>query len=208
MIRKGKSVLMGLVSESDADDEAAQKVGILGSLRRLSDTVAIIEAPLAGLLIAVVFGLLIANVVTRALTIPVYWIDELAIYAMIWSAFLGASFCLNRKSHIAVTLLADMVPRRFTRIFAVASNALLVAFFLIFAFVLWQWFDPLTLLASGSLSAFSQATFNFMYEEPTTTIGFRKVWFWLILPVFCLTGLLHTLTTLVEASSRHTGKGS
>ncbi len=199
---------MGLVSEDDTGYEVAQKAGILRSLQRFSNAVAATEAPLAGFLIAVVFGLLITNVVTRALTIPVYWIDELAIYAMIWSAFLGASFCLNKKSHIAVTLLADMVPRRFAGIFAVASNTLLVAFFLIFAYVLWRWFDPLTLMTSGSLSGFSQATFNFMYEEPTTTIGFRKVWFWLILPVFCLTGLLHTVTALVGAFSRYTGKGS
>lgn len=170
--------------------------------RRLSNRIAQVEAPVAGVLIAVVFALLILNVVTRAMTMPVYWIDELAIYTMIWSAFVGASLCLNKKSHIAVTLLLDMLPTRFSNIVLVGVNLLLISFFVIFAFVIWRWFDPLTMLTSESLTAFSQATFNFIYDEPTTTIGMRKIWFWLILPVFCLTGFLHSLANFVDVTSR------
>ncbi len=193
---------MGQISAKEVGRRRERRRFRPGVARRISDKVAQAEAPLAGLLIAAVFSLLIANVVTRALVMPVYWIDELAIYTMIWSAFVGASLCLNRKTHIAVTLLPDMLPARYSNIFVIAVNMLLVMFFLIIAVVLWRWFDPLTMLSADNLFAFSQTTFNFIYDEPTTTIGVRKVWFWLIMPIFCVTGFLHSFANLIDAVIR------
>ncbi len=193
---------MSQISEKEVGSKPGSYSRRSDYARRVSNRIAQVEAPAAGVLIAIVFALLIANVVTRAMTMPVYWIDELAIYTMIWSAFVGASLCLNKKSHIAVTLLPDMLPARIADVFLAGVNLLLIAFFMVFAHVLWRWFDPVTVMTSESLNAFSQATFNFIYDEPTTTIGMRKIWFWLILPVFCLTGFLHSFANLLDVIAR------
>lgn len=163
---------------------------------RVSRTVARFEAWAAGLIVLAIFIILMGNVVSRALARPLIWSDELAVNLMAWAAFVGASLGLANRQHIAVTLLPDMLSPPGRRMMAVAVDAALLLFFAVFAVLLWQWFDPLTLWRAGSLQAFSSESFNFIYEEPTVTLGIRKLWFWLILPVFCLTGGLHVLGSM------------
>jgi TRAP-type C4-dicarboxylate transport system permease small subunit len=163
---------------------------------RLSRTVARFEARAAGLIVLAIFIILMGNVVSRTLAKPLIWTDELAVNLMAWAAFIGASLGLANRQHIAVSLLPDMLSLQGRMMMAVAVDAALLLFFAVFAILLWQWFDPLTLWRAGSLQAFSAQSFNFIYEEPTVTLGIRKLWFWLILPVFCLTGGLHVLGSM------------
>ncbi|MDQ0314410.1 TRAP transporter small permease [Amorphus orientalis] len=173
-----------------------------GGLTRLSDAVATFDSWLAGLLVAAIFALLIVNAATRALGTPVIWIDELAIYAMIWAAFLGSSAGLARREHIAVTLLPEAVTPRIRAALAVGVDLLLLMFTISLGLIVWRWFDPITVLGAETLRDFSRATFNFIYTEPTTTIGMRKVWFWLIMPYACLTLNLHALRNLAGSVRR------
>jgi TRAP-type C4-dicarboxylate transport system permease small subunit len=160
-------------------------------LARLSTTLAQAESfTICGFLLAI-FALLMVNVTSRAAGSPLIWVDELAVFIMIWVALIGASLALAKREHLAVTLLPDFLPVRQKAILAFAIDLLLLAFFMAFALILWRWFDPLTLWRAGSISAFSRKTFNFIYQEPTVTLGIHKIWFWLILPVFCMSGLIH-----------------
>lgn len=160
-------------------------------LARLSRAVARVEGWTAGALVGAIFLLLVANVVSRAAGAPLIWSDELAVLLMSCGAFIGASCGLAHRQHIAVTLVSDLLPRAGRRWFALAVDAALIAFFAAFAVILWNWFDPVALARYGNVADFSAGTFNFLYQEPTTTLGLRKLWFWLVLPVFCLAGLLH-----------------
>lgn len=176
-------------------------------LYRFSQGLARIEAQLAGLLICAVFCLLMANVVSRAFSRPLVWTDELAIYLMAASAFIGASVALAHNQHIAITLITGFLSERRAIVLAIAVKLILAAFFVLLAMMLWRWLDPVGLLTAESLDSFSATSFNFVYQEPTVTLGVPKIWFWLVLPLFCLTGLTHlaagisaNLTMLKELS--------
>ncbi|MBK0329677.1 TRAP transporter small permease subunit [Rhodobacteraceae bacterium F11138] len=165
-------------------------------VERLSQGLARVESVVIGALMLSIFGLLMLNVVSRALGAPVIWVDEAAVFLMAWVALFGASLALARREHIAVTLVPDMLSDVARYRLARAVDVLLLGFFVLFAVVLWRWFDPVTLWQAGSIKDFSRATFNFIYQEPTVTLGVRKIWFWLILPVFCLSGLVHSIAHL------------
>lgn len=185
-----------------APGRADEGNGIRGRLLRMSDAVAWVEARFAGAIVAAVLGLLLANVVSRAFGRPLIWTDELAVYLMVLGAFAGASLGLARRQHIAVTLISDAMGERISRALSRVVDTILLGLFALFAWMLWNWFDPLGMLSAESLQAYSRESFNFLYQEPTTTLGVRKVWFWLILPVFCLTGLVHVLARFGAVSER------
>ncbi|UYV39438.1 TRAP transporter small permease subunit [Rhodobacteraceae bacterium D3-12] len=169
------------------------------SLLRLSGAIARLETFAIGALMVSIFALLMLNVVSRAVGAPVIWVDEAAVFLMIWVALFGASLALAKREHLAVTLVSDTFGVRARRLLSVIVDALLFVFFVLFAIILWRWFDPITLWQAGSVVAFSRETFNFLYQEPTVTLGVHKVWFWLILPVFCLSGLVHCAAQLTRS---------
>lgn len=169
-------------------------------LIRISTGLARVESLAIGALMMSIFALLMVNVISRAIGRPVIWVDELAVFIMIWVALVGASLALAKREHLAVTLLPDALPIQHRTRLVFAIDLLLLAFFGFFAVVLWHWFDPITLWRAGSANAFSRETFNFIYQEPTVTLGIQKIWFWLILPVFCLSGLIHISARLMNPS--------
>ncbi|EKF19171.1 TRAP dicarboxylate transporter subunit DctQ [Nitratireductor pacificus pht-3B] len=175
-------------------------------LARASARLAAAEWYCAGLLLCVVFALLLLNVVTRSLGTPLIWVDELAIYVMIWAALIGASIGIRNRDHIAMTLVTDLLPAGSRRALLIGVDVALLVFFAIFGVILWNWFDPVGVLSAETLSGFSQTSFNFIYEEPTTTIGMRKVWFWLILPVFFVSGTVHASANLATRLRGGEGK--
>ena len=54
-----------------------------------------LELRLATLMAVGVTLLILLNIVTRYFGAALYWVDELAIYAMVWMTFLGASAALH-----------------------------------------------------------------------------------------------------------------
>lgn len=170
-----------------------------GRLARLSDRVARAETIAGGLLAAAIFALLLLNVATRAAGMPLIWVDELAVYAMVWMAFVGTSLAIRHRGHIAVTLLSDALRPRSRLWLMVLVDLLVLALIGIIAALVWRWFDPVGLAAAGGTADFARTTFNFIYQEPTITLGMMKVWFWLILPIFCLAALLHGTANLLDS---------
>lgn len=150
----------------------------------------------AGLAVGVTL-LVLLNVVTRAFSVAIYWVDEAAIYAMAWMTFLAASAAVHYGQSVAVTLLTDAVSGRAARVLQKAVDGVILIFGLLMLWFCWRWFMPLDLVRAGfDTEAFQARTFNFIYAEPTSTIGIRKVWIWVIMWIFALGMTLHALGNL------------
>ncbi len=175
----------------------ARPVSILSTLSR---HLASIEAIAAGVLAAAVAGLILLNVATRTAGAALFWVDELAIYAMVWMAFLGMSITIQRRSGVSVTILTDALPPKVRRAAALLVDGTILAFSLFLLWLCWRWYDPATLASvSYSVDAFVGETFNFIYREPTQTIGVAKYWVWLIVPITAAAMTVHALANLLEA---------
>lgn len=154
------------------------------------------ETALAAALVGVIFLLLLANAVSRTLGAPLIWTDELAVHLMVWLAFLGASLGIATRTHMAVGLLPERLSVANRRWLVLGSDIFVFLFMLTMGLLVWWWLDLPGLLRAGSGTALGQETFNFVYTDPTLTLGVRKIWFWLIVPATCLTGTLHALTAI------------
>ena len=80
-----------------------------GVLARIDSGIARAETVLIGALMLAIFGLLMLNVISRSIGSPVIWVDEAAVFLMIWVALTGASLALFARQHLAVTLLPDLL---------------------------------------------------------------------------------------------------
>ena len=172
-------------------------------LYRISAIWAHIELLGAAALAICVTLLILLNVVTRNVGQALFWVDELAIYAMIWMTFLGASAALHHRNSVSITLISDVITptvRHFLRRFV---DAVVFAFSLAMLWFCWRWFLPLDLaLAAFDIMKFQGSTFNFIYSEPTLTLGLPKYLFWLVMWLFAFGSLLHSLAHLLSASSK------
>ncbi|HBM27606.1 MAG TPA: C4-dicarboxylate ABC transporter permease, partial [Halomonas sp.] len=130
-------------------------------LQRLSNGLARCEEITAAVLAAAVTCLILTNIAFRALGSPLYWVSELAIYAMIWMTFLIAGAVLKRRQGIAVTLLSDLLPPTGRKLVGVAVDAMVLLFALLLVWLCWRWYQPLTLAQTGfDTRAFQGQTFN------------------------------------------------
>lgn len=174
--------------------------GPKGPVARISAAILRVEAVALTVLMGAVAGLILLNVVTRTLGMALFWVDEAAIYAMIWMVLIGASVQLRTGSAIAVDLVAGIVPQGARRALAVTVSMLVLAFALTLAWLSWIWFDPMGIARAGfDAQAHSAATFNFIYQEPTVTVGIPKFLVWLIVPTIAATMSVHALANLVDA---------
>lgn len=166
-------------------------------LSGLSNGVGLAEGWLCRLLVAALPVMILVNVFTRALGRPIYWMDELAVYTMVWFAMVGLSLTLHNRDAVAVTLLRDAVPPTLRWIFAILIDLLVLAFTLALLVLSWMWFDPVGLWrAEFDFPEYAASSFNYIYQEPTATLGLRKVWFWLVIPLIATTAGIHALANL------------
>lgn len=172
-------------------------------LFRLSATWARVELWAAAVLAVCVTLLVLLNVVTRSLGAALFWVDELAIYAMAWMTFLGASAALHHRSSVAITLLPDALSPKGKRIVYKLVDVIVFAFALAMLWFCWRWFLPLDLMRAGfDTAAFQSATFNFIYAEPTSTLGVPKYLFWTVMWLFAFGATLHSTMHLLGTVKR------
>jgi len=166
---------------------------------KLSDRIARIESAALKVLVAAVLGLMVVNVAARALNASLYWADELAINLMVIFAFVGSSLMFAQRRNFAVTLVSDAVSDKTRRHMSIVVQCVNVLFALFLAYATWLWFDPLTLARNGfQLQGFFQETYNSIYQEVTNTIGVRRLWFFLVMPLFAFTLLVHSTACLIQ----------
>ncbi len=168
-------------------------------LHRVSAGWARVEIFVAALMAGAVTGLILLNVVTRSMRRSIYWVDEAAIYAMVIMTFLAASAAIERREAIAITLIVDVLNPSLQRVFWIFVDAVTLLCAVLLLWFCWIWFQPDVLWRTGfDFRDFQRETFNFMYREPTSTLGMQKYWFWLAMPVFALGLFLHALSNLVK----------
>nr|WP_303626493.1 TRAP transporter small permease subunit [Roseovarius sp. M141] len=153
----------------------------------------------AAALAVAITGLVLLNVVTRALSASIFWVDEAAIMSMTWMTFLAASAAVHFGHSVSVTLFTDMLPGSAARVAQRAVDGIVLIFALLMLWLCWRWFLPLDLLRAGfDTGAFQGETFNFIYAEPTLTLDIRKFWLWLVMPIFALGMTLHGVANLTR----------
>jgi TRAP-type C4-dicarboxylate transport system permease small subunit len=174
-------------------------------LSRVSNALLKAEKLAVTVLVALLLLLILLNIVTRAAGAAIFWVDELAIYTMIWMALIGASAMVRLRTGVAVTLVTDLLPQAVQRVVARLVDAILLVFAVVLVILCWLWYEPVALIESGfDFELFAQNTFKFIYSEPTNTIGIRKFWIWLAVPVMAINMTIHALTNLVEGPPRTT----
>jgi TRAP-type C4-dicarboxylate transport system permease small subunit len=177
-------------------------------IARISNALLSVEKRVATLLAALLVLLILLNIVTRAAGVAIFWVDELAIYTMIWMAMIGASVMLKMRTGIAVTLVTDLLPRGIRRAVARLVDAILLGFAVTLAVLCWQWYDPAALIQSGfDLDVFAENTFKFIYTEPTNTVGIPKFWVWLAVPLMAVGMTIHAVANLLEGPLEEASAG-
>lgn len=168
-------------------------------LLRLSAFWARLELAASALLAVGVTLLILLNVVTRNAGAAIYWVDEAAIYAMVWMTFLGASAAIHYGQSVAITVLTDVLPEPGQRIAAKLVDLLVFIFAVSMLWFCWRWFLPLEILrADFDVVAFQGNTFNFVYAEPTSTLGIPKWPVWMVMWLFAFGATLHSTACLLD----------
>lgn len=166
---------------------------------RLSEGVLAIEKVAVGGLMTVLVGLILLNVVTRYTGMPLYWVDEAAVYAMVWLAFIGGSALTRLRLDFSMTLLTERLSPPAARFMQILANLLLIAFAIALAVMCYLWLDPIGIARAGfDAKAYAAESFNFLYTERTQTLNWPTWAVNLVVPLFAITMTLHGLANIVE----------
>ena len=148
---------------------------------------------------ALLFLLVMLNVVTRYAGAPIYWVDESAIYSVVWLTFIGASAMTRMRLDFAMTLLTEHLSERAAKGAKVISTAIIVLFGLLLAWMCWTWMDPIGIAQAGfNAKDYAGRSFNFLYTERTQTLNWPTWILYLTIPVFALSIIIHGLANFME----------
>ncbi|OGB91290.1 MAG: hypothetical protein A2Z31_04440 [candidate division NC10 bacterium RBG_16_65_8] len=90
------------------------------------------EEAVCVLLLLLAFAIQFAHIVGRyALGAPIYFAEELARYAFIWSVMIGASIVYRSDGHTNVEYFVSLLPRPAQIVMYVARNLVIVGFLLV-----------------------------------------------------------------------------
>jgi len=144
-------------------------------------------------------GLILVNVVTRYSHFPIYWIDESAVYCVVWLTFIGASAMTRLRLDFAVTMLTERLSPQYQKIAKVISTGLVVVFGVALIITCMLWMDPIGLARAGfDGRKLAAETFNFLYTEHTQTLNWPTWVLYLTLPIFAVSMTVHGLANLLE----------
>lgn len=151
-------------------------------LTRASRGLAQLEQYLCSLLIIAFSALLIVNVIARyGFNSPLFFAEELAVYILVWMAFLAVSVAIHHDQHVRLTMLVGILPTRLQRLCYWLTELLCLA---VLATLLWY--------AIGWIRSPSAAF------DIAITLDWPKWHFYLIVPLFCATGIFHILARLPD----------
>ena len=143
--------------------------------------------------------LILLNVVTRYFGTPIYWVDEAAVFTMVWLTFVGASVMTRLRMDFAVGLVSDHLPPGGAKVLKVIATLGVLVFALALVWMCWVWMDPRGIAAAGfNAKDYAEASFNFIYTERTQTLEWPTWVLQLILPIFSLTLTVHAFANLLE----------
>lgn len=144
-------------------------------------------------------ALILLNVATRYAGRPIYWIDESAVYSVVWLTFIGASAMTRMRLDFAVTMLTVRFSERGAAIFRIIATLGVLLFGIGLLVMCWLWLDPVGIAQAGfDAREYAGQSFNFIYTERTQTLNWPTWVIYLIMPLFALSMSLHALANLFE----------
>ncbi|SRR6266536_5034174 len=144
-------------------------------------------------------ALILVNVVTRYSHFPIYWIDESAVYCVVWLTFIGASAMTRLRLDFAVTMMTERLSLRNQKIAKVIATSLVVVFGVSLIATCVLWMDPVGLARAGfDGRKLAAETFNFLYTERTQTLNWPTWVVYLTLPIFAVSITTHGFANLLE----------
>ena len=144
-------------------------------------------------------GLILLNVVTRYSGVPLYWVDESAVYSVVFLTFIGASAMTRLRLDFAVTMLSERLSARGIRIAKVMATSIVLLFGLALLWLCVLWLDPVGMASAGfDARTLAAKTFNFIYTERTQTLNWPVWALYMIMPVFALSMVVHSAANLLE----------
>lgn len=165
----------------------------------LSNRLLTVELCFSALLLIGLLVTIMTNVITRYVGMPIYWVNELAIFILAWLAFVGTSSMARLRLDFAITFLSDAAPERTARALKIGSIAVTIAFGLAVASMSWLWLDPAGLFSAGfDIRAFSRETGNFLYSETTVALNWPRWIVMIVVPIFAVTLTFHAVANLFE----------
>lgn len=180
-------------------EDTARRRGVAGLFISLSEGLLRLERYAVAILMTLLSGAILLNVMTRYLGAPIYWIDEFAVYCMVWLTFFGASAMTRLRLDFAVTMMTERLSQRMRDLCRVLATGMVMIFSLALVAMCWLWLDPVGIASAGfDARAFSGSTFNFVYTERTQTLNWPTWVLYMILPVFAVSVTIHGLANLLE----------
>jgi TRAP-type C4-dicarboxylate transport system permease small subunit len=171
----------------------------LFAIMRASERLLALERIGIMVLMSLLTVLILVNVVTRYSGVPIYWIDESAVYSVVWLTFIGASAMTRLRLDFAVTMLTERLSEKAARALKVISTLIVVLFGLSLAAMCWLWMDPIGIARAGfDAREYAAATFNFLYTERTQTLNWPTWILFLILPIFAVSVTVHGIANVLE----------
>lgn len=158
-----------------------------------------VERLLLLFMMALLVALILLNVVTRYSGMPIYWVDEAAVYSVVWLTFIGGSAMTRLRLDFAVTMLTDTLGPRAAKAAKVAAASGVLFFGCAMLVMCWLWMDPIGIARYGfDAKEYAANSFNFLYTETTQTLNWPTWLLQAILPLFSLTFSVHALANLIE----------
>lgn len=165
----------------------------------LSASILKAERLLIIVVMALLLGLILLNVVTRYTGTSLYWVDESAVFSVVWLAFIGGSAMTRLRLDFAMSMLTDKLSPAWVRRAKIVAGLCVVAFALALAAMCWLWLDPMGIARAGfDAKKFAASAFNFVYTERTQTLNWPSWVLYLIVPIFSMTLFLHALSNVFE----------
>jgi TRAP-type C4-dicarboxylate transport system permease small subunit len=144
-------------------------------------------------------ALILINVVTRYSHFPIYWIDESAIYCVVWLTFIGASAMTRLRLDFAVSMMTERLSAQNQKIAKIIATGMVVVFGVSLIATCVLWMDPIGLARAGfDGRKLAAETFNFLYTERTQTLNWPTWVVYLTLPIFAVSMTIHGLANLLE----------
>ncbi len=176
-----------------------RKHGWARGLQQASAAILRVERIALMLLMGALTLMILLNVVTRYSGMPIYWVDEAAVYLVVWLCFVGASAMTRLRLDFAVTLLTDYLGEHMARRVKALATAGVLIFGLAMLAMCWLWMDPVGIARYGfDAREYAAESFNFLYTERTQTLNWPTWLVQLILPLFALGFSTHAAANLVE----------
>lgn len=109
----------------DAPPQAGGGAGLARATLRLIDRA--LCAVCAAMIVAF-SAMLIAQVALRQAGQPLFWVEELCQYLMVYLCFLGSAIAWGRREHLTVDFLPSLLGMKWRRVLTIAVDAVVLAF--------------------------------------------------------------------------------